>query len=91
METRTVTKNRFESIQVTNRLIDSVKQSTIVISSIALLPENANNWIFIKHKQYYRLSDVFYVVCASFRVRAPFHESNIRLYKTKIMAKNKTS
>ena len=25
------------------------------------------------------------------RVRAPFHESNIRLYKTKIMTKNKTS
>ena len=24
------------------------------------------------------------------RVRAPFHESNIRLYKTKIMTKNKT-
>ena len=25
------------------------------------------------------------------RVRAPFHESNIRLYKTKIMTKNNTS
>ena len=25
------------------------------------------------------------------RVRAPFHESNVRLYKTKIMTKNKTS
>ena len=25
------------------------------------------------------------------RVRAPFHGSNIRLYKTKIMTKNKTS
>ena len=24
------------------------------------------------------------------RVRAPFHESNIRLYKTKIMTENKT-
>ena len=54
---RAVTINRFESIQVANRLIDSLKRSTVFTSSMALLPENANKLIFIKHnKQYYKIT-----------------------------------
>ena len=61
--TRAVTINRFESIQVANRLIDSklLNRFTETIHYFYLLngivPENANKLIFIKHnKQYYTIT-----------------------------------
>ena len=73
-----IDSNRFESIQVANRLIDSklLNRFTETIhyftSSMALLPENANKLIFIKYnKQYYNITsclmyqDVCYVLCSS--------------------------
>ena len=46
---RLIDLNRIESIQVVNRLIDLLKRSTIVTSSMVILLENANKLIFIRH------------------------------------------